>query len=102
MNSSARDIASFKRRAEGASAAMRDAKGMIALYCYDDARFYITRAIEIAGAAGRDGLVARLRQQRDQIQTQYDVQLEGVGSGIDRWENEGGAPKRIVDKIGMI
>jgi hypothetical protein len=43
-----------------------------------------------------------LRQQRDQIQTQYDARWEGLGSGIDRWESEGGAPKRIVDKMGMI
>ncbi|WP_072391504.1 hypothetical protein [Hyphomicrobium sp. CS1GBMeth3] len=74
---------------------MRKTSGQIALYCYEDANFSMARAIEIAGVAGRDGLVVRLRRLRDQlIDAHSEVERLGRKSyitSIDRWENEGGA-----------
>ena len=72
-----RDVVAFKRQADGACAAMKEAKGQIAMYCFDDAHFYIARAIELARTAGRDGIVARLSLQRDQITRSYNRQQEG-------------------------
>lgn len=95
MTDSGREIISFKRRAERSYASMRETNGQIALYCYDDANFYMARAIEIACLSGRDGLAARLRRQRDQMVNAYSEagrpDREPHSAGIDRWENEGGA-----------
>lgn len=90
------DIAVFTGRAERAYTAMRKAKGQIASFCHDDARFYLGRAIEIAEAAGRTDMVARLELRRTQIVGAFDKQQDRIASqqqrtGIECWENEGGA-----------
>lgn len=91
-----RDIADFTRRAEVAYAAMRKARGQIAMFCRDDARFYLGRAIEIAKASGNKDMVARLQLRRGQIMSAFHMQNDRLPSqqqhtGIERWENEGGA-----------
>jgi hypothetical protein len=95
MMNSGREIVSFKRQAERSYASMRETNGQIALYCYEDANFYMARAIEIACVSGRDGLAARLRRQRDQVVNAYSEvgppDREPNSASIDRWENEGGA-----------
>lgn len=91
-----RDIADFTRRAEVAYAAMRKARGQIATFCRDDARFYLELAIEIAKASGNKDMVARLQLRRGQIMSAFHMQDDRLPSqqqhtGIERWENEGGA-----------
>jgi hypothetical protein len=95
MTNSNREIVSFKRQAERSYASIRATSGQSALYCYEDANFYMGRAIEIACVSGRDGLVARLRRQRDRLVNAYSelgrLDRELNSASIDRWENEGGA-----------
>lgn len=96
MMDASRDIADFKRRAEIAYAAMRRTEGEIAAFCRDDARFYLERAIQIAETAGRKAMVARLKMRREQIMGAFEKQQDcrpptRQRTGIERWENEGGA-----------
>ncbi|AHB49979.1 hypothetical protein W911_04910 [Hyphomicrobium nitrativorans NL23] len=91
-----RDIADFTRRAEVAYGAMCRAKGQIAKFCRDDARFYLERAIEIAKASGNKDMVAQLQLRRGQIMSAFHKQNDRSPSqqqhtGIERWENEGGS-----------
>jgi hypothetical protein len=91
-----RDIADFTRRAEAAYAAMCKAEGQIAKFCRDDARFYLERAIEVSKASGNTDMVARLQMRRGQIMSAFHKQNDRSPSqqqhtGIERWENEGGA-----------
>lgn len=91
-----RDIADFTRRAEVAHVGMRNAKGQIAEFCRDDACFYIERAIEIAKASGNTDIVAQLKLRHGQVMRAFHKQNDRLPSqqqhsGIERWENEGGA-----------
>lgn len=87
-----RDVAAFKRKADGAFAAMQNADGLIASYCFADANFYIGRAIEIAAASGSVAVVDRLEFQRDRINSVYERTAWPLdAAGVERWENEGGA-----------
>lgn len=91
-----RDITDFRRRAEIAYGAMREAKGQSAAFCRDDARFYLECAIEIAKVSGRKDMVARLKLRRAQIIGAFEKQQGSITpphqqTSIDRWENEGGA-----------
>lgn len=99
---SGRDIIDFKRRAECATVAMSQEHGEIARFCYDDARFYITRAIEIASKSACHRVLFRLRRQRSRLQAEYrlqaryHVQSEGQRKALDQWEVDGGASKKIA------
>jgi hypothetical protein len=93
-----RDVADFEHRAEVAYAAMRKAEGQLAVFCYDDTRFYLGRAMEIARAAGRKDMVVRLRLRRGQITSAFFKQQDRIATcrqraraSIESWENEGGA-----------
>ena len=80
----------------------------------DDAQFYIRRAIELARIAGRDGIVARLSLQRDQITRSYnrqgalvvalplDLATELLGEGLDQPAANPGIGASRIDPLAVV
>jgi hypothetical protein len=95
MKNVGRDVVALKRQAQKSYAEMKKARGQVARYCLEDANFYMAPAIKIAGAAGHNGMVARLARQRDHlVHANVETKTRSPqpdAAGIERWENEGGA-----------
>jgi hypothetical protein len=72
-------MARYQQQAETAYAAMYDVRPPAGKDCYEDARLYITRAIEMAERANLAADVARLRSRRNQITEVYNRQFRRVG-----------------------
>ncbi len=72
-------VAEFERLAEAAYAAMYDARPHQVKDCYDDARMYLTRAIEAAQGAGLADAAARLTRRLEHVENVYNSQFRGVG-----------------------
>jgi hypothetical protein len=79
MADAAIEIAALERLAEAAYDAMYDARPRGAKDFYDNARGYLTQAIEIAKRAGLDAEAARLTARREHIAAVWDRQFRGVG-----------------------
>jgi hypothetical protein len=69
----------YQKRAETAYAAMYDARPPAAKDCYDDARLYFARAIDLAKQANLTEDVLRLTSRRNQITEIYNRQFRSVG-----------------------
>jgi hypothetical protein len=72
-------MALCEERAEGAYAAMYDARPPAAKDCYDDARRYLAEAIDIARQANFADDLARLTSRRKEIVEVYNRQFRWVG-----------------------
>ena len=70
----------FERMAEAAYAAMYDARSYGVKDCYEDARLYFHRAIEVAQGAGFADDAARLARRLEHVEKLYNSQFRGVGS----------------------
>lgn len=75
----AAEIASNERLAEAAYAAMYEARPTAAKDCFDDARGYFAKAIDLAKRAGLDAEGARLGARLAHIVSVYDSQFRGIG-----------------------
>jgi hypothetical protein len=64
--------------AEAAYDAMYTSRPSMAKDCFDDARGYFTKAIDIAQRAGLDDEVARLTARRDHVVSVYNSQFRGL------------------------
>jgi hypothetical protein len=69
----------FEQHAEAAYSAMYDARPPGAKDCYEDARLYFSRAIEMARGANLADDVARLTARRKEITEIYNRQFRWVG-----------------------
>jgi hypothetical protein len=67
-----------ERQAEAAYDAMYDARPAAAKDCFDDARGFLAKAIDLARQAGLDGEVARLTARADHIVKVYDSQFRDI------------------------
>ena len=67
-----------EKLAEAAYDAMYEAKSYAVKDCFDDARGYFSKAIDIAKHAGLDDEVARLTARLDHIVSVYNSQFRGV------------------------
>jgi thioesterase domain-containing protein len=79
MSDAAADIARYEQLAEAAYAEMYDARPRAPKDHYDDARLFLSRAIEVARDANLADEVARLTLRRTEITDVYDHQFRGVG-----------------------
>jgi hypothetical protein len=77
--SAAVEIDRNEKLAEAAYAAMYEARPTAAKDCFDDARGYFAKAIDLAKRAGLDAEVARLTARLTHIVSVYDSQFRGVG-----------------------
>ncbi|HZL59753.1 MAG TPA: hypothetical protein VFC38_08625 [Stellaceae bacterium] len=64
--------------AEAAYGAMYQANSSLVKDCFDDARGYFTKAIDMAKRAGLEDEVARLTARRDHIVSVYNTQFRGI------------------------
>jgi hypothetical protein len=69
----------FERLAEGAYAAMYEARPHNVKDCHDDAQLYFAHAIEAAKTAALGDEVVRLSQRAEDIRKVYNSQFRGVG-----------------------
>jgi hypothetical protein len=67
-----------EKLAEAAYDAMYRSSFPTAKDCFDDARSYFAKAIEIANRAGLEDEVVRLTARRDHIVSVYNTQFRGV------------------------
>jgi hypothetical protein len=67
-----------ERQAEAAYDAMYDARPSSAKDCYDDARGFLAKAIDLAKQAGLDHEVTRLTARADHIAKVYNSQFRYV------------------------
>ena len=77
--SAANEIERNERLAEAAYEAMYEARSYAVKDCFDEARSYFTRAIEMAKHAALDDEVARLTARLDHIAGVYNGQFRGIG-----------------------
>jgi len=68
-----------EKLAETVYEAMYEAKPYMVKDCFDDARSYLAKAIDIAKRAGLNDEVTRLTARRDHIVSVYDSQFRGIG-----------------------
>lgn len=69
------EMKNYEKFAEAAYDAMYEANSYTVKDCFDDARGYFTKAIDIAKRAGLDDEVARLVARRDHIVSVYNTQF---------------------------
>ncbi len=72
------EIESYEKLAETAYEAMYEARPYAAKDCFDDARGYFTKAIEVAKRAGLGNEVARLTTRLDHIVNVFNSQFRGI------------------------
>jgi hypothetical protein len=73
-------LVELERTAEAAYAAMYDARPYGVKDCYEDARLYFHRAIEVAQRAEFADEAARLARRLEHVEKVYNSQFRGVGS----------------------
>jgi len=78
MNDKAQ-IADYVDRAEAAYTAMYEAAPRNVKDYYEDASFYLARAIEVATALGLAEEIERLRKRSEEIEAVYNHQFRYVG-----------------------
>jgi len=78
MNDKAQ-IADYVDRAEAAYAAMYEAAPHNVKDYYEDACFYLTRAIDVATALGLAEEIERFRKRSEEIEAVYNHQFRYVG-----------------------
>jgi len=67
-----------QRQAEVAYDAMCDARPSAARECFDDARGFLAKAIDLARQAGLDDAVARLTVRADRVVKVYNSQFRNI------------------------
>lgn len=72
-------VAEFERLAEVAYGAMYDVRPHHVKDCYDDARFYFSRAIDAARRAGLSDEVVRFSLRDQHVEYVYNSQFRGIG-----------------------
>ena len=78
VHASTVEMKNYEKFAEAAYGAMYEANSYTVKDCFDDARGYFTKAIDIAKRAGLDDEVARLVARRDHIVSVYNTQFRGI------------------------